>query len=135
MLLPVAFILLQAFPRMKLWAAPIGFLIMCLAIAMSSFATNTGQLIASQGVAYGIGASLAYAPTIIFMDDWFVQRKGLAFGIMWVSIYQVSYRYSYSVFNICRRGLACRASFFQSSCNGFSTAMVTRLLCVSGQLS
>ncbi|KAJ5675243.1 uncharacterized protein N7477_005177 [Penicillium maclennaniae] len=83
MLLPVAFILLQALPRMKLWAAPIGFLIMCLAIAMSSFATNTGQLIVSQGVAYGIGASLAYAPTIIFMDDWFVQRKGLAFGIMW----------------------------------------------------
>ncbi|KAJ5140951.1 hypothetical protein N7448_004359 [Penicillium atrosanguineum] len=78
-----AFILLQAFPRMKLWAAPIGFLIMCLAIAMSSFATNTGQLIVSQGVAYGIGASLAYAPTIIFMDEWFVQRKGLAFGIMW----------------------------------------------------
>lgn len=86
MLLPVAFIILQAFPRMKLLAAPIGFLIMCLAIAMSSFATTAGQLIVSQGVAYGIGASLAYAPTIIFMDDWFVQRKGLAFGIMWVSI-------------------------------------------------
>lgn len=86
MLLPVAFILLQAFPRMKLWAAPIGFIIMCLALSMSSFATTTGQLIVSQGVAYGIGASLAYAPTIVFMDDWFVQKRGLAFGIMWVSI-------------------------------------------------
>jgi hypothetical protein len=85
MLLPFAFVLLQAVPRLKLWAAPIGFVIMCLALSLSSFATTTAHLIVSQGVAYGIGASLAYAPTIIFMDDWFVQRKGLAFGIMWVS--------------------------------------------------
>lgn len=85
MLLPVAFILLQALPQIKLWAAPIGFVIMCLALSLSSFATSTSQLIVSQGVAYGIGASLAYAPTIVFMDDWFVQRRGLAFGIMWVS--------------------------------------------------
>lgn len=87
MLLPVAFVLLQAIPRLKLWAAPIGFVIMCLALSLSSFATSTTHLIISQGVAYGIGASLAYAPTIVFMDDWFVQRKGLAFGIMWVSYY------------------------------------------------
>lgn len=85
MLLPVAFVLLQAVPRLKLWAAPIGFVIMCLSLSLSSFATTTAHLIVSQGVAYGIGASLAYAPTIVFMDDWFVQRKGLAFGIMWVS--------------------------------------------------
>ncbi|KAJ5698770.1 hypothetical protein N7462_000775 [Penicillium macrosclerotiorum] len=83
MLLPVAFVLLQAVPRLKLWAAPLGFVIMCLALSLSSFATNTTHLIVSQGVAYGIGASLAYAPTIVFMDDWFVQKKGLAFGIMW----------------------------------------------------
>ncbi|KAJ5581169.1 hypothetical protein N7450_007470, partial [Penicillium hetheringtonii] len=83
MLMPIAFIMLQALPRLKLWAAPIGFIIMCLALAMSSFASNTTHLIVSQGVAYGIGASLAYAPTIVFMDDWFVRRKGLAFGVMW----------------------------------------------------
>ncbi|KAJ5999746.1 hypothetical protein N7481_000155 [Penicillium waksmanii] len=83
MLLPLAFIMIQGLPRFKLWAAPVGFLIMCLALAMSSFAKTTTHLIVSQGVAYGIGSSLAYAPTIVFMDDWFVQRKGLAFGIMW----------------------------------------------------
>lgn len=86
MLLPIAFIMLQAHPRLKLWAAPLGFIIMCLALAMSSFASSTTHLIASQGVVYGIGASLAYAPTIVFMDDWFVRRKGLAFGVMWVRI-------------------------------------------------
>lgn len=86
MLLPLAFIMIQGLPRFKLWAAPLGFLIMCLALAMSSFAKTTTHLIVSQGVAYGIGSSLAYAPTIVFMDDWFVRRKGLAFGIMWVGI-------------------------------------------------
>lgn len=86
--MPLAFGLLQSVPRMKLWAAPIGFVIMCLALALSSFATNTGHLIASQGVAYGIGASLAYAPTIVFMEDWFVRKRGLAFGIMWVGRYE-----------------------------------------------
>ncbi len=121
MLLPVAFVLLQAMPRLKLWAAPIGFVIMCLSLSLSSFATTTTHLIVSQGVAYGIGASLAYAPTIVFMDDWFVQRKGLAFGIMWVS----------DTFNIkcCqtqfpnsdRRAPDSLASFFPSSCNGCST--------------
>ncbi|KAJ5900082.1 hypothetical protein N7495_004826 [Penicillium taxi] len=83
MFLPVAFVLLQAVPRMKLLAAPIGFVIMCLALALSSFATNTTNLILSQGVAYGVGSSLAYAPTIVFMEEWFVRRRGLAFGIMW----------------------------------------------------
>ena len=83
--MPVAFGVLVAFPRLRRWAAPFGFLIMCCALAFSSFATTTTQLIVSQGVSYGIGASIAYAPTIIFLDDWFVRRKGLAFGIMWVS--------------------------------------------------
>ena len=89
MLLPVAFVLLQAVPTLKLWAAPIGFVIMCLSLSLSSFATTTAHLILSQGIAYGIGASLAYAPTIVFMDDWFVRRKGLAFGIMWASSFLV----------------------------------------------
>lgn len=106
MLLPVAFVLLQAIPRIKLWAAPIGFVIMCLALSLSSFATTTTHLIVSQGVAYGIGASLAYAPTIVFMDDWFVQRKGLAFGIMWVSNHSLILHTNYLIHisNSCQAG-------------------------------
>lgn len=58
---------------------------MCLSISLSSFATSTQGLIFSQGVGYAIGAGLAYAPTIVFMDEWFVRRKGFAYGVMWVS--------------------------------------------------
>ncbi|KKA20383.1 MFS monocarboxylate transporter [Rasamsonia emersonii CBS 393.64] len=62
---------------------PLGFLIMCVAIALSSFATNTTHLLLMQGIGYGVGASLTYAPTILFMEEWFVNKRGLAFGIMW----------------------------------------------------
>lgn len=85
LLAPVNFGILLAFPRWRIWAAPAGFVTMSLALALSSFSTTTTELIISQGVFYGLGASVAYTPTIIFMDEWFARRKGLAFGIMWVS--------------------------------------------------
>ncbi|KAF5855191.1 hypothetical protein ETB97_009745 [Aspergillus alliaceus] len=83
LLAPVSFGILLAFPRLRIWAAPAGFVTMSLALALSSFSTTTTKLIVSQGVFYGLGASVAYSPTIIFMDQWFARRKGLAFGIMW----------------------------------------------------
>lgn len=75
----------QALPRFR--GTPMGFFIMCLALGLSLFSTTTTHLILSQGISYGIGANLAYAPTILFMDDWFARKKGLAFGIMWVSFH------------------------------------------------
>lgn len=32
---------------------------------------------------YGIGGMLFYTPTVVFLEEWFVRRKGLAFGVMW----------------------------------------------------
>ncbi|CRG83535.1 Monocarboxylate transporter 10 [Talaromyces islandicus] len=80
---PLAFALLTAIPRLRRWATPVGFVIMCLSLSLSSFSTSITQLIFSQGIAYGIGANIGYAPTIIFMNEWFIKRKGLAFGTMW----------------------------------------------------
>jgi hypothetical protein len=36
-------------------------------------------------VVYALGGGFAYTPAILFLDEWFIRRKGLAFGIMWVS--------------------------------------------------
>ena len=58
---------------------------MCLSLALSSFSTNVTHLLLSQGIGFGIGGCLAYTPTILFMSEWFVKRKGLAFGVVWVS--------------------------------------------------
>ncbi|KAI9034902.1 putative MFS monocarboxylate transporter [Aspergillus affinis] len=58
------------------------FLIMCLALAMSSFSTTTTHLMLSQGILYGVGSSIAYTPLVIFMNEWFERKRGLAFGII-----------------------------------------------------
>ncbi|KEF54148.1 uncharacterized protein A1O9_09943 [Exophiala aquamarina CBS 119918] len=80
---PIVFGLLLSYPHLKRWSCLSGLIIMCLWIGLSSFSRTTSDLILSQGVAYAVGAGLAYAPTILFLDEWFVRRKGLAYGIMW----------------------------------------------------
>lgn len=37
----------------------------------------------TQGVMYGVGALLVYFPAMFLIDEWFVERKGFAFGISW----------------------------------------------------
>jgi hypothetical protein len=57
--------------------------IMAAGLVAGSFANTITQLIATQGVIYGIGGSIVYYPTLVWLDEWFVQKKGLAYGIMW----------------------------------------------------
>ncbi|GIJ86726.1 hypothetical protein Asppvi_005619 [Aspergillus pseudoviridinutans] len=80
---PIVIAIMFAFPRARRWFSTAGFVIMCLALGLSSFSTSVTHLIMSQGVAYGIGGCLAYTPSILFLSDWFVEKKGLAFGIVW----------------------------------------------------
>lgn len=85
--LPIVFAVLNGYPKFRPYCTATGLVIMCLALALSSFSTTTTHLIVSQGIFYAIGGSLAYSPCIIYMNEWFVKRKGLAFGIMWVCIF------------------------------------------------
>ncbi|KAE9365612.1 MFS general substrate transporter [Stipitochalara longipes BDJ] len=43
----------------------------------------TAASFANKGVLYGIGVSIIYCPTLLFIDEWFIQRKGLAYGVLW----------------------------------------------------
>jgi MFS family permease len=82
---PVIFAVLTRWPRLRRPAIVVGLCTMCAALAASSFAQEVWQLVLMQGVVYAVGGGLAYSPTILFVNEWFVRRKGLAFGIMWVS--------------------------------------------------
>lgn len=84
---PLVFGLLQAYPQTKRPAIVGGLVTMCLALGLSSLSQNVTHLIVTQGVFYALGGSFAYSPAIQFMDEWFVKRKGLAFGVMWVRIH------------------------------------------------
>lgn len=63
----------------------IGLAILIIALVASSFSTTVWHLILTQGFLYGIGGVLLYSPVIVFVDEWFIRRKGLAYGVMWVS--------------------------------------------------
>lgn len=80
---PINMAFLKLYPRIGRWSPIAGLLIMCLGLAMSSFSTSVTHLIITQGVIYAVGGSIAYIPCIAFLDEWFVKKKGLAYGIMW----------------------------------------------------
>ena len=82
---PFSMFILQSWPRICRFSSLIGLFIACAGIVASSFATRVWQLIITQGVVYAIGACMLYYPVLIFLDEWFVRRKGLAFGVCWVS--------------------------------------------------
>lgn len=60
----------------------LGLATMALSLIGASYCTSVAGLIATQGVLYGLGSILLYYPCNLFLDEWFVAKKGLAFGIM-----------------------------------------------------
>ncbi|KAI1271111.1 major facilitator superfamily domain-containing protein [Xylaria sp. FL0933] len=80
---PIIMGVCRTFGRWTRYFPLLGLLIMALALALSSFATTTTHLVISQGVVYGLGGGLTYCPCIVYLDEWFVKKKGLAYGIMW----------------------------------------------------
>ncbi|KAK3302430.1 major facilitator superfamily domain-containing protein [Chaetomium strumarium] len=80
---PLVMGLHRRFPKAARYSTIFGLLIMCLALALSSFSTTVTHLLVTQGILYAIGGSIAYSSCIIYLEEWFVARRGLAFGIMW----------------------------------------------------
>ncbi|KAG5755721.1 hypothetical protein H9Q70_001617 [Fusarium xylarioides] len=83
LMMPVAFIALNRFPRLRKWCGPLGLAITIISLTASAFVGNVAGLIATQGVLYAIGCSLLFSPISLYMDEWFVERKGFAYGVMW----------------------------------------------------
>ncbi|KAK1546805.1 hypothetical protein CPAR01_00772 [Colletotrichum paranaense] len=80
---PFTFTILSRWPRLRRWFGPLGLLLTATGFLLSSFATTVWQLIATQGVICALGCGLLFTPTTLYLDEWFVKRKGLAYGVMW----------------------------------------------------
>ncbi|KAL8700048.1 MAG: hypothetical protein Q9224_001141 [Gallowayella concinna] len=80
---PILFAVFKRWPHIRRSCTIVGLTINAVAIIAASFATQVSHLILTQGILYAIGGVLVYCPTIVFLDEWFVRRKGLAFGLMW----------------------------------------------------
>jgi MFS family permease len=51
----------------------------------ASFATKVWHLIVTQGIAYGVGFLVLYYALLSMLNEWFVQRRGLAYGILFAA--------------------------------------------------
>ncbi|KAF5525929.1 Fujikurins efflux protein [Colletotrichum aenigma] len=80
---PFTFTVLSRWPRLRPWFGPIGLILTTTGFLMSSFATKAWQLIATQGVICALGCGLMFTPTTLYLDELFIKRKGLAYGVMW----------------------------------------------------
>ncbi|KAI2604502.1 MFS general substrate transporter [Hypoxylon fragiforme] len=83
LMMPVAFTLLTRFPRLRQWFGPLGLVLTSGCLLASSFATTAAQLVAVQGVLHAVGCGLLFSSTSLCLDEWFAERKGLAYGAMW----------------------------------------------------
>ena len=80
---PLVALTLQRYPKIRRPASFIGLVITVLSLIVASFAQNTTTLLATQGVMYAIGGLTLYFPAMWVIDEWFIVRKGLAFGAVW----------------------------------------------------
>lgn len=80
---PLVAVGIQRFPGARLPASICGLAIMVTGLVAASFCNGAGALLATQGVMYAIGGLILYFPAMYLIDEWFVARKGLAFGVVW----------------------------------------------------
>jgi MFS family permease len=60
--------------------------IACIAsLIAASFATKVWHLIVTQGIAYGVGFLVLYYALLSMLNEWFVQRRGLAYGVLFAA--------------------------------------------------
>ncbi|KAE8383715.1 major facilitator superfamily domain-containing protein [Aspergillus bertholletiae] len=78
---PLVYDILRRFPDHRKIFSVAGYIILLASVVGASFANTAGQLLATQGITYAIGGSFHYFPAFLYLDEWFVERKGLAYGI------------------------------------------------------
>jgi MFS family permease len=81
--MPVIFLTLTRYPYIRMYCGTAGLFFAFGSLTASAFVDSVGALIVTQGVLYAVGCSLLFSPISIYMDEWFVERKGFAHGVMW----------------------------------------------------
>ncbi|GAA6037609.1 hypothetical protein JCM8097_006139 [Rhodosporidiobolus ruineniae] len=62
-----------------LWGAA---LVNCSSMLLSSWSTQVWHLITLQGIVVGASGSIMYTPVLLWLNEWFIERRGLAGGII-----------------------------------------------------
>ncbi|GKU20804.1 unnamed protein product [Fusarium langsethiae] len=109
LMMPFAFMILTKYPRLRQYCGPLGILVTTASLTASAFVDTVAGLIATQGALYSIGCGLLFSPISHYMNEWFVERKGMALGVMWAGKSATGIAMPF-VFDACLRRLGLRAT-------------------------
>lgn len=80
--MPILFgLLARRLTRFRIHALVFGGILSVVGIVASAFMTSVSGLIATQGVLQAIGATLLYSASTIYIDEWYIQRKGFGYAV------------------------------------------------------
>ncbi|KAI4140413.1 MAG: hypothetical protein LQ341_003844, partial [Variospora aurantia] len=82
---PIATYLVRKYRRWQQEAIWTGFAISIIGLAAAGWAEDFGSLLATQGCIFGLGLMIMFYPIFNMMNDWFLERRGLALGIICAS--------------------------------------------------
>ena len=59
-----------------------GWIVCIIGVVAASFGTQTWHFILTQGLAYGLGFLVLYYPLLSMLNEWYIERRGLAYGVL-----------------------------------------------------
>lgn len=82
---PIIIPLIKRFAKWRGTMVWFGWLLCLLGLVAGSFADRLEMLILTQGVLYGLGFTILYYPIISMVNEFWIQRRGMAYGILCAS--------------------------------------------------
>lgn len=80
---PFASPLVRRYQKCQQYLFAAGWTLCAVSLLAASFASSVKLLILTQGVLYGFGFLMVYLPVIRMLDEWFIQRRGFAYGFLY----------------------------------------------------
>ncbi|KAH8892807.1 MFS general substrate transporter [Thozetella sp. PMI_491] len=77
--------LLKRYSNYRQYMIWLGWPLCIIGLAAGSFATTLGGLIVTQGILYGAGFVISYYPIVSFVSEFWIERRGMAFGLLCAS--------------------------------------------------
>ncbi|OZJ01535.1 hypothetical protein BZG36_05671 [Bifiguratus adelaidae] len=79
---PIIAPLVKRYPRYQRHMIYLGWPLCILGLVAGSFANTLGALVVTQGIMYGVGFLIFYYPIISMVNEWWIARRGMAWGII-----------------------------------------------------
>ncbi|KAH9472560.1 hypothetical protein Pst134EA_003169 [Puccinia striiformis f. sp. tritici] len=82
LLVPAITTVTNIFPQSKFLITYVGLVVFLASIFLSSFAQNSIHVMLTLGLGFGFGGVAVYIPPLSYLPGWFVERRGLANGVI-----------------------------------------------------